>query len=349
MKYKWICLFFFAAVGNLISQPSSVIVIGGGPTGLGAAIEAKKAGFEVILVEKRSSYTRLNTLFLEKAVLELFEEWNAPIPLLQELKLKGERRGFVLIKDLEEALSYRAYALGIHRIVGEFIDFAEDKRAAIIQTEKGKELFPYDILVGADGTHSRVRERLKIDCPSLAEAVGTVSMISALNPPEDIIVETKPHEKAFVKRVLIPSATVLFVQNRPGISLDLNVSEAIRIISEAGWEEDAAKMTECPILEQENIPINLQRSFAFSDLEKEVILLGDAAAVASFYQGQGANFSFKTIRIAKELFCSWPKEGSYESFNDAMQTEVEKLINISLPLFEISTKSILETSITNPP
>jgi len=338
MKYKSylaMSVFFLLGFANLTASPSSVIVIGGGPTGLGAAIEARKAGAEVILVEKRDEYTRQNTLFLYTVTLELFEKWNARILRMEELEFRGERRGFVLIKDLETSLAQRADELGIQRIQGEFIDFVEDSHTAVIQTSHGNKLLPYDVLVGADGTHSRVREKLGIACHSLGESTGGISMVPAINLENKIIAEIQPHAEVFAKKVFVPFATILFIQHKSGAFLkNLNLNEMIQFVSEVGWHEEAMKMEAGSLFNLENIPVCLQRAAVFSDSVQGVILLGDAASSASFYQGTGVNFSFKTTQLAGELFRNWPQEESYERFNCDMEIEVAGLIDSSLPLFK---------------
>jgi len=328
-------LFFLLGFGHLIACPSSVVVIGGGPTGLGAAIEARQAGAEVILVEKRDEYTRHNTLFLYPVALDLFEKWNAQIPLMEPLELKGERRGFVLIKDLETSLALRADALGIQRIHGEFIDFVPGSQSVIIHTAEGEKFLSYDLLVGADGVHSRVREKLGIDCHALGESIGGIAMVPGINLEKNILIDIQPHAEVFVKKVCIPSATILFLQYQPRTSVQtLVLSDMIRFSSEVGWQEEAKKMEAGSLLTMESIPICLQRATAFSDSGRGVILLGDAAGAASFYQGKGANFSFKTIQLAGKLFQSWPHEQAYEQFHHDMEVEVGELIKTSLPLFE---------------
>ncbi len=327
-------LFFLLGTLNLMASPSSVLIIGGGPTGLGAAIEARKAGADVTLVEKRATYTRQNALFLHPLALGLFEKWNAPIFLMKDLEFKGASRGFVLIKDLEASLARQANEIGIQRIEGEFIDFVEGSHKAIIQTTDGNKLLPYDLLVGADGAHSQVRKKLGIDFHSLGESLGGLSVIPAINPEKEITVEIKPHPEVFVKKVTIPSSTLFFIQNQPGRSLKtINQSEMIQFVSEAGWQEEAMKMEKEGLFHIENVPVHLQRAATFSDSAKSVILLGDAASSASFYQGTGANFCFKTIQLAAELFRSLPQEDAYDRFNHDMEIEVTELINISLPLF----------------
>ena len=338
MKHRWpliVSVFFLLAVIHLTANPSSILVIGGGPTGLGAAIEARKSGADVILVEKRDTYTRQTTLFLYTVTLELFEKWNVPIPLMEELEFKGERRGFVFTKDLETSLAHRADTLGVQRIQGEFIDFIKGSHTAIVQTADGNKYFPYDILVGADGTHSRVREKLGIACHSLGKSIGGISIVPAINSEKKIAVEIQPHTEVFAKKVSVPSATILFIQNKPDTPFkSLNSNEMIRFASEVGWQEEAMKMEMGNLFTIENIPIYLQRAATFSDSIQGVILLGDAASSASFYQGTGANFSFKTIQLARELFRNWQKEDTYAQFNHDMEIEATKLINISLPLFE---------------
>ena len=95
MKHLAAFVFSFFLMGNVMAHPSSVVVVGGGPTGLGAAIEARLTGAEVILVEKREKYTRPNTISLYPVILDLFETWNAKIPLMSVLECYGERKGFV--------------------------------------------------------------------------------------------------------------------------------------------------------------------------------------------------------------------------------------------------------------
>ena len=325
---------FLCAVTNLISSPASVVVIGGGPSGLGAAIEAKKSGADVVLIEKRNAYTRQNALFLYTVTLELLDRWGGQIPLMEELEFKGERRGFVLIKDLEESLSSLVDALGVRRIQGEFIGFSQNPFEAIIKTNEGTEFLSYDVLVGADGMHSKTREALAINTYSFGQAIGGVSMIKATNPEKLITAEIKSHPEAFVKKVCVPSATIIFIQNHPSMPLkELNSSEMVRLTSEIGWNEEAIKMERESLVHLENILISLQRATHFSDHKRSVILLGDAAATASFYHGTGVNFSFKTTQAARDFFENWPQDRAFEQFNQAMEVEVDKLLETSLPLF----------------
>ncbi len=310
-------------------------MIGGGPTGLGIAIEARQLGIEVILVEKRSSYTRQNVLFLYPSSLALFDAWGVSVPMMERPEYKGEERGLVLIHYLEEALRERAEILGVEVVEGEYIDFIEDAPIALIQTEAGKKRVFYDLLIGADGTHSKVREQLQIDNLLLGEAMGIISDIPKENLDKEVTVENLIHDDAFAKRVFVPHSTLVFMQTVPKkMTLDFALVKMIQIASELGWNEEVAKMMQGELSLIENVPIYLQRSSTFSDPKKKAIIIGDAAASASFYQGTGANFSLKTTQIAKELLESDLDLASFEKFNQMMSKEVDWLIDISLPLFQ---------------
>ena len=121
----------------------------------------------------------------------------------------------MLIKDLEDSLTKRVHELGIRRVQGEFKDFAEGQQAAIIQTNEDELLLPYDLVVGADGAHSRVRNKLNIPCINLGRAVAGIAMVSATNPEKKIGLEPGSHKDVFIKKVTIPSASILLMQSRP--------------------------------------------------------------------------------------------------------------------------------------
>lgn len=315
-------------------KPPTVVVIGGGPTGLAAAIEAHSTGAKVTVVEKRGKYIRENTLFLYTVTLDLFDKWKLAVSNMTELEFNGQRRGFVLIKDLEDSLTKRVQELGIKRVQGEFRDFAKEQRAAIIQGAEGEILLPYDVLVGADGANSRVREKLNIPCTTLGRAIAGVAMISATNPEKKIGVEYGKHEDVFVKKVTIPSASILLIQSRPDSSIEeMGIKEIAYFTYSAGLQEEAIQVEKGEILSIENIPIYLQRATVFHHPDKSALLLGDAAGCASFYQGMGANFSLKTAEFAGEFLKQFYEETALVNFESAMEKAVDVLMRDSLPLF----------------
>ncbi len=315
-------------------RPLSIVVIGGGPTGLATAIEARLKGAQVIVIEKRDSYERENTLFLYSVTLDLFDKWGVDVPHMQRLKLKEENRGFVLIKNLEEGLARRVDELGITRLQGEFKDFIAGEKAVLIATGGGEFSLHYDILVGADGAHSCVREKLGIPCIALAEAIAGFAMVPAKNLENAIGIENAVHSDVFIKIVTIPTANVLFVQNRPGVcGKGMAEKDFAEYASEVGWQRDAELIASGRSLKMENIHIDVQRAAYFSDPHRAAILLGDAAGSGTFYRGMGANYALKTAELAGDFFQRFSEVGAYERFEQDMGKAVDTLIQDSMQLF----------------
>lgn len=334
MKIRLLTLIALFLIGTSEIKPVSVVVIGGGPTGLAAAIEARLSGADVVVVEKRESYVRQNTLFLYRVTVDLFDKWNVDVLRMERLYLKGERRGFVLIKDLEESLAKRVDDLGITRLRGEFKDFADEEQAALIHTADGSLSLPYDILVGADGAHSRVREKLGIPCSRIGEAIGGVAMIPGVNAENTIGIENREHRDVFVKKVTIPFASVFFVQNHPDKQFEtISQKQVAQFAREAGWLEEAKMIEEGGLLNLENVHIYFQRAAVFSNPQRSAILLGDAAGCTTFYVGSGVNFSLKTAELAGAFFQHFHEDSAYSSFDLDMEKEVDTLIQNGRHLF----------------
>jgi len=325
------CVTVFSSEGEQIS----VVVVGGGPTGLASAIEAHNAGASVTIIEKRSAYTRENTLFLYTVTLEMFDRWQVSIPALQELYFREQRRGFVLIKDLEECLAIKVDELGIQKLQGEFIGFVPGEKTAIVHTATGEVLLAYDVLVGADGMHSRVREKLGISCTYFGDGIAAVVMVPATNEEGVIGVEFGNHPLVFSKKITIPEANVILMQNRQGMDVaNITKQDLASFSHENGWIEDRRKIDSEAILHIDNIVVPLQHANSFSHRLQSVILVGDAAASASFFQGMGANYSFRTAEFAGAFIKAFPSDEAYDVFNQQMEMATKTLMDDSMPLFE---------------
>src|SRR5437016_3542813 len=102
------------SITTLSLQAIDIVIIGGGPAGLATAIEGHLAGATVLIVDRRSSYSRGQLLFLFDYSLELLEKWKVSIPSMRIAKLEyNHLMGVTKIKDIEEALARRVHALGI--------------------------------------------------------------------------------------------------------------------------------------------------------------------------------------------------------------------------------------------
>lgn len=332
-------LFVFFNFGFIFCQdsPLSVLVIGGGPAGLGAAIEAKSHGCSVTILEKREKYSRPQYLFLDDRAIGLLKEWGVATDEIGCSDIGNEEHvWFIRIHRLEELLSQRVSSLGIQTVRAEFQSLSPDHSAMAVQDGHFYTI-PYDILIGADGAHSIVREALSIDSDILGSAFGASSIEvhgSKENPvslPDPI-----PLESGFINQVRIPFVNIVVMQ----ASCPFSLEEFRQKIEDFGWAEDLAAFDERRSLVISDIPILLQKAKSFFNAPLMGIIIGDAAATASFFQGEGASVALYTAKLAGQL-CKKIQDSSlvfgkttfFQEFEQCMKKETEFLIEDSAFLF----------------
>jgi len=332
MRFFSICLFFIlSCYASLIGQerPLSIVIIGGGPTGLAAAIEAKAAGADITVVEKREQYTRAQYVFLMESSLNLLEGWGVFVPEMIFGYEDGEKIGAMRIKYLEIALARRVAELGIPRIIGEFHEIKEN-RVVVVQREGRIEL-PYDLLVAADGTHSAVRNYLNIPLEIFGRSFGFLTLIPISWEGKGMeFVAPFRHDSDFLTKITLPSATLISVQAQ-----ELSKERLASIATELGWQREAEFILADRIKYTDHIEIVLQQALQFSDRQRSAIILGDAAASASFLQGTGANYALESAVIAGRFFNTTQQDKDYVDFDNAMKSNTDQLINENLFLFNL--------------
>jgi 2-polyprenyl-6-methoxyphenol hydroxylase-like FAD-dependent oxidoreductase len=317
-----ITLFYF----NPLVGALSIVIIGGGPAGLATAIEAAKSGAEVTIVEKREHYTREQYVFLFETALNLLNAWEVTVPNFT-VGHDGEGKvGYTTIQNLESGLSQRVRELGVHRVEGEFREIRQ--KTAIIRRENREFALPYDLLVGADGTHSMIRKQLGIDSKFLGRAQGLIAVLPIKNARVEFILPIRS-DSLFINKVLIDPVTIISTQGKTVSKQEL-ASHAKR----QGWSEEAALILTDKARFFENVEVVLQQALQFSHREKSAILIGDAAAAASFLQGLGANTALESATVAGLLFKTERQESDYAAFDRAMQELTNKLIQDSAFLFD---------------
>lgn len=287
-------------------EPLSAVVIGGSLSGMAAAIEAKLKGYNVTVIEKRSAFSRPQWLFLTESTIRLLEKWGVAwdgINVMQ--KQGGERMGFAAINQLETLLSQRISSLGIKVIHGEFLGFAEEKKAVRVAAGEGAlsqaiRHLPYDVVVAADGANSRTRDALGIPKISFGKAKGASALIPLEGTPaeEMDISDSIPMEEGFIRRVKAPGVSIIFIHN-PDRADRNDLRDAIL---RQGWKIEEERVIKGKALIIENVEIDLSQAKRFADPIRSAILIGDAAATASFFQGMGANAAFLCAEAAGAFF-----------------------------------------------
>ncbi len=321
------------ATGQELKKPPSVLIIGGGPAGLATAIEARRSGCPVTIVEKRNAYSRPQDLFLFDDSLQLLKKWQVAPPELQVADLgDGTLIGTIAINHLEEQLEKRAKELGVKKIKGKFHGLQGTQTALITIPKSGELALRYDILVGADGSHSSVREALAIEKTCLGKGFGAFAIMKDAPSTKIDISPPIKQDKGFLRRFKIPSANIVFIHS----PLEASKTKLQQALKTQGWSAEAKTVKEDKAFTRTDIPILLQQANTFSNEKKSAILVGDAAATASFFQGMGANTALKAAALAGDFFKQMQKDPrlAFDTFNREMKKTTDALIEDSAFLFE---------------
>ncbi len=319
---------FVCFVASLQAQNSTVLVIGGGPAGLASAIEAHERGFTVSIIEKRPSYMRMQGVFLADSSIKLLKKWKVDLSPISIITLEdGTSWGFVVLKELEEQLARAVAHRGIPTFTGECVGISSDKKSARILLENREFTHPYDIMVVADGCHSQTRKALGIGVDRFGTAYAQLAVIP-VSHEELEVQDAIQKEGVFIKRICTPQKSIIFAQSE--MNKGFSIEEMIRA---CGWQEEVAAIDTAIV--RRDIEVVLQQATCFFDSQKEAILIGDAAACASFLEGRGANTAFLTATAAATFFDRFQKQdpNRFDAFNKEMTTLTGELIDTSRYLF----------------
>lgn len=321
---KYISLFLF-----LFSKLSAItVIVGGGPGGLAAAIACKLQGEEVLIIEKRIEYTRDRFLFLTPNSLDRLKIWNVDIPEIRITEISpGTRIGFLSIRELEKGLFSRAIALGVRIRHASFLGFHPERKAIFLENDPVP--LAYDLLIGADGTHSRVRQALGIPFEQSGSGVAVAAIFSTKQNRNVDISPPVQKGRFFARRIASPGFSLVLIQST-GV---FTPEEIDNVMSLSGWEEETVLLRNNQVDLGSPIPVRLGRAKRFSDPSKGTVLIGDAAAEASFFAGRGANTAIETGAIAGQ-YLTLLQKGEFEGFEQAMETATDILLEKSRYLFE---------------
>ena len=163
----------------------SVVIVGGGPTGLTLAGELALAGVDVAIVERRASQelTGSRAGGLHARTIEVFDQRGIAERFLSQGQ-QAQVVGFQMIRlDLSDFPTRHPYVLGlwqnhIERILAGWVDelevpiyrerevtgFAQDDTGVDVELSDGESLRA-QYLIGCDGGRSRIRKAAGIDFP----------------------------------------------------------------------------------------------------------------------------------------------------------------------------------------
>jgi len=350
MKKKYFRIFTVIVVslfisGYLISlesgNPPVVVIVGGGPAGLATAMEAYQSGAKVTIIEKRSTYTRNQLLFLTYETIKLLKKWNVNVPSMEELDFQPNlTMGVVRIRDLEEGLNKAVKAVGIDIVLGEFLGFDSVDKEIIVKTAEKQIAVPYDYLVAADGAHSPVRKAVGINSHCYAIAKGIWTFIQFPERDEGIAISKfitgKNH---YIRKITLPFGSIILMQSFIDAATPISKISPEALYQEAielGWAKEAALIAEGKVVITNDITITFQQVDRFSDEPHAVLIIGDAAATGSFFHGKGVNTAFQTAAIAGRFFRGIRDnhKNVYNDFNSNMKEATDELLNYSRFLSE---------------
>ncbi|CAL4074165.1 unnamed protein product [Meganyctiphanes norvegica] len=169
----------------------SVLVIGAGPCGLRTAIEAQLLGAKVVVVEKRTRFTRNNVLQMWPFVIEDLRKLGA-----KDLypRFAGGTASHISIRRMQSILAKIALLLGVEIFPNtsyqEIVEPSADKRqetgwqVRVSPDDHRINSMEFNVIIGADGRHNTLPGFTRREYrPALAIAI-TANFINKRTQPE---------------------------------------------------------------------------------------------------------------------------------------------------------------------
>ncbi len=295
------------APGALQALVRDVVVVGGGPVGLTAAIEARLAGLRAVVVEPRSVPVdkACGEGLMPGALAALarlgVDPTGHPFTGITYTSADGARRAGhdfaagpgrgVRRTVLQEALAARAVALGVRIVPGRVRDLTQDGASVrlVIDDGTGSSRLDARWVLAADGLHSRVRGLLGVAGGSDGRRYA-VRRHAALAPwTPHVEVHWGPRVEAYVTPVGPGEVGIAVEGGRGG---DLGLDAALAELPALGERLAGAEWTSDP---RGAGPLR-QRATARGN--GRVLLVGDAAGYTDALTGEGLTVGMSTARAA---------------------------------------------------
>lgn len=286
-----------------MKKQTRILIVGAGPTGLTLAVELKRLGFtSVRVVEKlKKLTTRGRALAIIPKTLAYLSDSGVTDLILQdarrindvELYKDGKIQSFRISgvhptydhmttleqEDIERCMIQRLeyYGGSVDRGV-EFTAIDNEKKEAILEKEGKNEVYTYDILVGADGVGSTVRQLMGFAFKGSDEADEWEQMEIQTAKPVDVSVPVKLFLDSRPVLAAIPAPKNVYRVVTPTIG----VEEAFEELRERYLDMEVKKM-----VWKSRFRVGYRSSVEM--FEDSVVVIGDAANVHSPVGGRGMN------------------------------------------------------------
>ena len=274
-----------------------VIVVGGGPVGLAAAIEARLAGMTVALVEPRDgvidkacgeglmpgALPLLARLGVDPDGMPLRGvSYNTPRRRADHLFRTGVGRG-VRRTVLHSALSARAAALGVERVTARVESLEHDADGVSAAGIRASWLF------GADGLHSTVRRLAGLDraAPTARRRFGITRHFPVAPWSELIEVHWAPRAEVYVTP-LAPDLVGVAILGAPRTDFDETIRAVPALASRLGGMPSSTGSKGAGALRQR----------ASAPSRGRVLLVGDSSGYVDAITGEGLRLGFDQARAA---------------------------------------------------
>jgi len=277
---------------------ADIVIAGGGPVGLAAAIEARLAGLSVVIIEPRDDA-------IDKACGEGLMP--GAVPLLARLGVdpvgmplrgvsynNGHRRADHLFRTgtgrgvrrttLHDALSQRAMELGAQRAVGRVESFTQGHDGVTINGIRAGWLF------GADGLHSTVRRVAGLDRAVTGRKRFGLRQHFRVKPWSDLI-EVHWAKRAEVYVTPIAEDVVgIAILGAPKTDFDETIAGIPALAGHLAGAEPVSTLRGAGPFKQR----------AAAPSRGRVLLVGDASGYVDAITGEGLRLGFDQARVAVE-------------------------------------------------
>lgn len=203
----------------------------------------------------------------------------------------------------------------------------------MIASQGKKIAIPYDLLIGADGVNSQVREKLGISCLCFGKALARAVVLPAILPFPQVCVDTLSVGPFHIRKISTPTRTILFLQTRSLSPQGFHLEQIVSALKICGWQLEADMVKHKEGIIFEILPVALRQATTFINRSRSALLIGDAAASTGFFQGTGVNMALQAIPILRNIKQNLDAS-TFICYNQKLKTLTNQLISDSRYLFE---------------